>query len=229
VRHAGEPRPVTALAQEIARVIRDIVAGLKEVARTPKAAASITTYFWLRLLWSFTLVGVGLIVRDLVGDEDLQAIAVVGIPGAVGAALGFLLADRLRIRVRSTAHLVLAASTVGGLAVAALGGFDVKVALGLLTFFLGFGFFLAKISLDTMVQEALGDDFRGRAFSLYDIAYNLAWVIAAGIMKLWWSKDSRGALIAGMGIVFLIGVAALGTWFKRSGLLELPTPAGVER
>ncbi|MGH2730534.1 MAG: MFS transporter [Actinomycetota bacterium] len=231
VRHAGEPRPVTALAQEIARVIRDIVAGLKEVARTPKAAASIATYFWLRLLWSFTLVGVGLIVRDLVGDEDLQAIAVVGIPGAVGAALGFLLADRLRIRVRSTAHLVLAASSVGGLAVAALGGFDVKVALGSLTFFLGFGFFLAKISLDTMVQEALGDDFRGRAFSLYDIAYNLAWVVAAGIMKLWWSKDSRGALIAGMGVVFLIGVAALGTWFKRSGLLELPTvaPAGAER
>jgi MFS family permease len=230
VRHAGEPRPVTALSQEVARVVRDIVAGLQEVARTPKAAASITTYFWLRLLWSFTLVGVGLIVRDLVGDEDIQAIAVVGIPGAVGAALGFVLADRLRIRVKSTAHLVLAASSVGGLAVAVLGGFDVKAALGLLTFFLGFGFFLAKISLDTMVQEALGDDFRGRAFSLYDIAYNLAWVVAAGVMKLWWSKDSRGALIAGMGVVFLIGVAALGTWFKRSGLLELPTgtPAGAE-
>ncbi|HYO61410.1 MAG TPA: hypothetical protein VEU29_05890, partial [Actinomycetota bacterium] len=82
------------------------------------------------------------------------------------------------------------------------------------------GFFLAKISLDSLVQEALGADFRGRAFSLYDIAYNLAWVLAAGIMKIAWSDDSKGLLIAGAGVVFLAGMAALGAWFKRAGLLR---------
>ena len=36
-----------------------------------------------------------------------------------------------------------------------------------------FAFFLGKISADTIVQQAMPDDFRGRAFALFDIAYNL--------------------------------------------------------
>jgi hypothetical protein len=104
--------------------------------------------------------------------------------------------------------------------VTVLGALEMEVAIAVLAFFLGFGFFLAKISLDSLVQEALGADFRGRAFSLYDIAYNLAWVLAAGIMKVAWSDDSKGLLLAGAGIVFLAGMAVLGAWFKRAGLLR---------
>jgi MFS family permease len=227
VRHAAVPRVPSTLAQEIGAVVRNIVAGLREVSRTPKAGASITTYFWLRLLWSFSLLGIGLVVREILGEDDLGIILVVGGPGAAGAALGFLVADRVQGRAQTTARVVLGASAVGGLAVAALGAFELEVTLGLLTFMLGFGFFLAKISLDTMVQEALGDDFRGRAFSLYDISYNLAWVIAAGVMKLWWSDDTQGALIAGMGIAFLIGMGGIAMWFKRAGLLTpSPVPVG---
>ena len=52
------------------------------------------------------------------------------------------------------------------------------------------------------------DDFRGRAFSLYDIAYNLAWIVAAAVMNLFYSKDGQGLLLAGMGVVFLVGLVA---------------------
>jgi hypothetical protein len=74
-----------------------------------------------------------------------------------------------------------------------------------------------------MVQEALGDDFRGRAFSLYDIAYNLAWVIAATAMKILWTGSAQGALLAGMGVVYLIGLGLIALWFKRAGLLTTQT------
>lgn len=212
------------LGEEIRRVVANIARGIREVARTPKAAASITTYFWLRLLWSFTIVGVGFIARDLLADNNVKIVLLTGGAGAVGAALGFLLADRLRDRVRTTARLVLAASLVAGAAVAVLGSFTdnagiANAALAALTFFLGLGFFLGKISLDTMVQESLGDDFRGRAFSLYDISYNLAWVLAAAAMKLMWSNDSSGILLTGMGIVFVFGMLLLGLWFRGAGLL----------
>jgi hypothetical protein len=99
---------------------------------------------------------------------------------------------------------------------------DGTLALALLAFLLGLGFFVAKISLDTMVQESLGDGFRGRAFSLYDIAYNAAWVLAAAALKILWSQDAQGALVAGMGVVFLGGMALLGCWFTRAGLLSPP-------
>jgi hypothetical protein len=87
------------------------------------------------------------------------------------------------------------------------------------------GFLLAKISLDTLVQEALGDAFRGRAFSLYDIAYNVAWVLAAAILKVAWSPDSQGLLLAVIGVVFLIGIFAIAAWFRRAGLFAVPAAA----
>jgi hypothetical protein len=127
---------------------------------------------------------------------------------------------------------VLGAALTAGVMVAVLGSFTdnagvANAALAALTFFLGLGFFLGKISLDTMVQESLGDDFRGRAFSLYDISYNLAWVIAAGAMKILWSTDSSGILLTGMGVVFVLGMALLGSWFKSAGLLTESHPAPV--
>jgi MFS family permease len=219
IRHAGEPRGATTMLKEVGLVARNIVAGIAEVARTQKAGAAITTYFWLRLLWSFTIAGVGFIARELLADEEFLILIVTGGAAAVGAALGFLAAARLTARVRTTAHLVLASSSLAGIAVAVLGPIEARAALAVLMFCLGFGFFLGKISLDTMVQEALGDDFRGRAFSLYDIAYNIAWVIAATIMQLFWTDDVQGVLIAAMGVVFLIGLGLLGAWYKRAGLL----------
>lgn len=216
---AEELHPGRGFLQEASRVVRTIVAGIKEVARRPKAGASITTYFWLRWLWSFALVGIGLEARKLLAGNDLMIAVVTGGGGALGAVLGFVSARALRAKVKTTSQLVLAAAAVGGVSVALLGNLDQKPALALLAFGLGFGFFLAKISLDTLVQEALGDDFRGRAFSLYDIAYNLAWVLAAGSMEIFFSPGDVGMLVTIGGVVFLAGLAPIAIWYRQAGLL----------
>lgn len=223
IKRAGEAKVVTTLMQEVARVLKSIAAGIAEVARTPAAGAAITTYFWIRLLWSFSIVGIGFIARELLADDDLLILIITGGAGAAGAVLGFLFAHRMNARTKSSGQLALIAASVAGTAVAALGGIETKATLAALTFFLGLGFFLGKISLDTMVQEALGDDFRGRAFSLYDIAYNMAWVVAAAAMKILWTGSAQGGLLAGMGIVFLIGVAGLALWYRKAGLLSVAT------
>lgn len=222
IKRAGEAKAATTLLQEAARVIKNIAAGIAEVSRTPAAGAAITTYFWFRLLWSFSIVGIGFIARELLADDDVQILVITGGAGAAGAVLGFLMANRMNARTRSSGQLALIAASVAGVAVAVLGGVETKATLAVLTFFLGFGFFLGKISLDTMVQEALGDDFRGRAFSLYDIAYNLAWVVAAAAMKILWTGSAQGILLAGMGVVFLVGIAGLALWYRKAGLLGSP-------
>ena len=222
IRKASEHEMGTDFLQELSRVLSNIFAGIREVARSPKAASSITTYFWLRTLWSFTLTGVAFVSLELLEGAETMRLILTGGGGAVGAGLGFLLAGWLTQRVRTTAMLVVGSSVMVGIAVAALGGVELKPAIVVMTFFLGLGFFLGKISLDTMVQESLGDDFRGRAFSLYDIAYNVAWVVAAAAMKLWWTA-LEGTLISLGGLVFLVGVAGLAFWFQRAGLLT-PQP-----
>ena len=227
IRHAGEPRSKLTFGQEVARVVGNILEGLREVARTPKAGAAITTYFWLRLLWSYAIVSIGFVARDLLGDEEMAILIIPGGAGAIGAVLGFVLAPRLVDKVRTTGTLVLGASVVAGTGILVFGAIEMNVALAVMTFLLGFLFFLAKITLDSMVQEALGDDFRGRAFSLYDIAYNLAWVLAAAALKLFYSEDIQGLLIAGMGAVFLVGVGGLAAWYRNAGLLASPAPRNV--
>jgi hypothetical protein len=220
ISHADEGREPSTLGRELARVVGNIIDGLREVARTPKAGAAISTYFWLRFLWTASIIGIGFVAKGLIaGNDNLRLVLTAG-GGAVGVALGFLTANQLRNRAKGIGRLVLYASAVAGLATAVLGSLEVKAAIVLLTFFLGFGFFLAKISLDTLVQEALGDDFRGRAFSLYDIAYNLAWVIAAVVLKFWW-EQLGSSLIALLGVVFLLGLGLLSVWYRRAGLLTV--------
>lgn len=223
IKRAGTGRAKETLGQALKNVVARIVEGVREVARVPKAAASITTYFWLRLLWSFSIVSIGFIARDLLKDDDLQILVITGGAGALGAVLGFIMANRLTARFTTTAYLVIAASALAGVATTVLGALTLKISLALLTFCLGFGFFLGKISLDTMVQEALGDDFRGRAFSLYDISYNLAWVVAAGVLKLFYTEERQGLLLAAMGVVFLLGVGLIANWYRRAGLLNAAT------
>ena len=225
IKHASEHEEGKSFWKEASRVLVNIAAGIREVARSPKAASSIMTYFWLRSLWSFSLTGIAFVSLELLEGAETTRLILTGGGGALGAVLGFLMASMLTKRVRTTAMLVIASSAVAGIAVAVLGALEMKAAIIVLTFCLGFGFFLGKISLDTMVQEALGDDFRGRAFSLYDIAYNVAWVFAAAVMKVWW-PSLGGTLIALGGVVFLIGIGGLALWFRNAGLLVVkPVPA----
>ncbi|HVM33801.1 MAG TPA: MFS transporter [Actinomycetota bacterium] len=224
VTRSGQIHAAGRLREEVRRVVHNIAAGVREVRAAPQAAASISTYFWLRFLWSFSIVGIGFIARRLVRDDEFLVLALTGGGGALGAVLGFVWARPLLARVATTAHVVLGGSALAGGPVAVLGAVEAAPAVAALTFFLGLGFFLAKITLDTLVQQALGDDFRGRAFSLYDIAYNVAWVAAAALMKAWWSPAAQGRLIAVVGAVFLAGLVGLGAWYRRAGLLHVSAP-----
>jgi sugar phosphate permease len=75
-----------------------------------------------------------------------------------------------------------------------------------------FGFFLGKISADTIVQQAMPDDFRGRAFALFDIAYNLGFIVPALILVLLWDEGRVRPLLVGSGIVFLGLTALVARW-----------------
>lgn len=220
----GRGRSPARFGEELRRVAASVADGVRAVAGAAQAAASIATYFWLRFLWSFSIVGIGFIARELAAGDDFVVLVLTGGAGAVGAVLGFVASGPLLARAGTTAHLVLTSGALAGISVAVLGAVEAKAAVAVLTFFLGLGFFVAKITLDTLVQQALGDDFRGRAFSLYDIAYNVAWVVAAGVMKVWWSPALQGPLIALVGLVFLVGLLVLAAWYRRAGLLELPAP-----
>ena len=69
----------------------------------------------------------------------------------------------------------------------------------------------AKIAVDTIVQRDTADAFRGRAFSLYDVLYNAAFVGAAalGAATLPNTGWSRG-LFAALAVAYVAGALAYG-------------------
>ena len=71
------------------------------------------------------------------------------------------------------------------------------------------------IAADTIVQQAMPDDFRGRAFALFDIAYNLGFLIPAVILFFLYQESRVAALLVVSGGVFLVFTALVARWARR--------------
>lgn len=207
----------TSLADEAKRVIGDIVNGVREVSRRPAAALGLLSFQMLRYqFWGFALGVFALYARSLVesGDVDTVALGIVGGGGLIGGALGLVLAQRWKDTVPPVRLLLGSMALLGGSSLVfglwvGLAGFSVLLFCGF------FAFFVGKISADTILQQAMPDDFRGRAFALFDIAYNLGFIVPAVILVLVWNDDRARPVLIASGIVFLTLTALVARWAGR--------------
>ncbi|HEY6568509.1 MAG TPA: hypothetical protein VI341_13415, partial [Actinomycetota bacterium] len=81
-----------------------------------------------------------------------------------------------------------------------------------------FAFFMGKISADTITQQAMPDDFRGRAFALFDIAYNVGFIVPAFILSFLWVENSEPrtrVILMVSGAVFLGLTALVALWARK--------------
>jgi MFS family permease len=207
-------RRTSRFAEEVRRVFRDIATGLREVFGRPAAALGLAGFQALRMeFFGFVALVFALEARNLLSgsDSDKTVVAIAGACGAIGAAIGMVLAQKLKDRVPPY-RLLLTAMVALGIGVILFGGVQTIAGYSAITFVGALGFFLGKISADTIMQQALPDDFRGRGFSLFDIAYNLGWIVPALVLALVWNDDRVRVILIGSGIVFLIVTAALYRW-----------------
>ena len=100
--------------------------------------------------------------------------------GGVGVLLGILTVGKLEERF-SKPTIIGGAFVVGGIVLIAVSFLIRDWSILLASFAVGLTFAWKKISVDTMVQEAIPDGYRGRVFSVYDVVYNLARVVAAAL------------------------------------------------
>ena len=93
---------------------------------------------------------------------------------------------------------------------------QLAMTVGILVF--GTGVQGAKIAVDTIVQSDTADAYRGRAFSIYDVLFNTAECVAAGVAVLvlpdvGWSRPALAVLVLFVWCValwYLRGVRRLG-------------------
>ncbi len=210
----------TTFGQEAKQVVSNIVAGLKEVASRPPAALGLFSFQMLRYqFWGFCLFTFGLYAKNLVqgGDANNLGLALVGGGGFLGGALGLVLAQKWKDRVPPI-RLLLTSMAALGIAAAVFGAFVSLWGFAALLFVGFFTFFLGKISADTIMQQTMPDDFRGRAFALFDIAYNVGFIVPALILSFLWIEEdvtrTRTILVAS-GAVFLVLTVLIWRWASR--------------
>ena len=210
----------TTFAEEARRVIGSIVNGIREVASRPAAAVGLTGFQMLRYqFWGFGLFVFALYAKNLVegGAESQVPTLLSGGVGLIGGVLGLFAAQSLKDRVPPI-RLLLVSMTLLGLGTIVFGGLVSVAGFAGMLFVGFFAFFVGKVSADTIVQQAISDDFRGRAFALFDIAYNLGFIVPAMILSFVWVENdparTRTILIAS-GAVFLALTAAVAAWSRR--------------
>jgi MFS family permease len=220
LRHV-EARPhVATFADEARRVIGTIAGGIREVASRPAAAVGLVGFQMLRYqFWGFGLFVFALYAKNLVegGSKSQVPTLISGGVGLIGGVLGLLVAQAWKDRIPPV-RLLLVSMTLLGAATVMFGGLVSVAGFAGMLFVGFFAFFVGKISADTIVQQAMPDDFRGRAFALFDIAYNLGFIVPALILSIVWVENDPGRtrlILIASGAVFLLLTALIAAWARR--------------
>lgn len=211
--------PLMRLHRDLGRVAAEMIDGVKRLSRAPQALAPIATIAWDQLLQAVAFVLSIVVFRDEFG-QGVGAYSWVLAAGAVGLLLGIATVGFLENSM-SRARMIVLALAVSGVAPLAATFFITRPTVLAMGFLVGLSYAWKKVSVDTMVQEAVPDDFRGRAFAIYDVAFNVGRVIGT-VLAVWLipAAGTRGTLLA-VGTGMLLWIPLLLAWLKR------PTPRGV--
>ena len=209
---------------EVRRVFTNMFEGFREVRRHVSAGLALLSFLTVRSMLTFVVLATSTVSLGLIGAKGLTAAAGPGGAGALGAALGFVIAHVFKNRV-APARIVSGALIAGSVGMLAFGGIITLVGISLMAFAVGLAFFLGKVGVDTMMQQALADRFRGRGFSLQDIAYNLSWLLPAVILFLFLRQDTARIVLIAAGVVFLVIALVIAAAARKIPAPERPAPA----
>jgi hypothetical protein len=194
-----------ALGAAVSSVTASLRAGFEHLHRRPVAAHALMVIAAHRFFYGLSVVATILLYRSYFHDPTQTDAALAGLSVAVlVTGLGFFAAAVFT--PLATEHLPVESWIVALLAAAALveafpGGLYTEPGVLFAAFFLGVSSQGVKISVDTLVQRAVEDDFRGRVFALYDVGFNVVFVAAAAVGALVIPASGKSyavlALIAG--------------------------------
>jgi len=210
------------LGAALTSTVSELAAAIRYLVRRGTPALALGTMALHRFVYGMELITIILASRNLLApDADADA----GLAN-FGALMGAILAGHfLAVILTPIAHERITPATwvitclLGGAAGQVLiAATHARLPFMVGLFIFGIGVQGAKIAVDTIVQSDAADAFRGRAFSIYDVLFNIAECLAAGVAVLilpdgGWSRPVQIGLVAMVLAVvagYRSGVRALG-------------------
>ncbi|GAB7190703.1 MFS transporter [Kineococcus sp. NUM-3379] len=206
-------------ASRLAVLGRDLLGGAQHAVRRRAPAWALGVVAVHRFAFGVTTVAfVVLCRRTLTDPQDpaagLALLTALLTAAGAGAALAAVCAP-WGTRQGSLRTWICGCLAVAGAAQAVAGWRTDVAALVVCAVVLGGAGQGAKIGVDTVVQRTVDDAFRGRVFTLYDLVFNGAFVVAAGVAAVLLPPDGRfGSLAVCLGAAYW-GTALL---YRRVGL-----------
>ncbi|HET9672756.1 MAG TPA: MFS transporter, partial [Actinomycetota bacterium] len=212
------------LRHRLKRVVVELADGARRLSRSPRAAGPITSIV-LDQVGQGIVLTLSLVVFRRRFEAGVASFSNLIGAGGIGVLAGILTVGELEERFTKP-RIVQAGFVAGGVVLVAVAFLLRDWSILLASFAVGLTFAWKKISVDTMVQEAMPDGYRGRVFSVYDVVYNLARVVAAAMaIPMIPGLGVPGSLVA-VGAVFLLIVPVVGRWYGREPDLRLRFYAG---
>jgi MFS family permease len=185
--------------------------GVRRLVRTPRALYPITS-ITVDQFGQGVLLALSLVVFRERFQEGIGSYSWLIAAGGVGILVGLVTVGALATRWSKQA-IVTVAFLISGAALVAVAPVIRAGTMLVASFLLGLSFSWKKIPIDTMVQEAVPDAFRGRIFAVYDLGYNMSRVVAAllvvGLLEglsVEWAVALTGMLFLAWPPVLLAGL-----------------------
>jgi MFS family permease len=211
--------PEAPVRDALGRVAREFADGITRLARTPRALGPITSITLDQVGLGMVLVLSLFVFRDRF-EEGVGSFSNLIGAGGLGVLLGILTVGKLEERLPKE-RIVARAFFIGGLVLIAVSTYVTGWSVLVASFAVGLTFAWKKIPVDTMVQEAIPDGYRGRVFAVYDVAYNLSRVAAAFLAIPLLNAFGEAWAVAIVGVVFILWSPVLPRWIGRIPELTL--------
>jgi len=201
------------IRRELRRVAADLRSGARRLSATPLAVGSISSISLDQFLVGFVTV-LSLVVFKQRFHQGVGSYGNIIAAGGAGVLAGTLTVGWFENRLEKP-QIVAVAFAVSGVVCLAVAPDIAGGTILVVSFVLGLTFAWRKIPVDTMVQEAVPDRYRGRVFAVYDITYSMSRVLAAGLAIVLIPHLSAAWLLAILGAVYVAWTPVLPIWAGR--------------
>lgn len=168
--------------RELLAVARESADGALGVWRTRPARDALAALMVQRAAYGFAVVVTILLYRNYF-SSGVGGLAVVTAFAGVGTITAAIMTPR-GARQFGRGRLMIAVYVLAFAAELAFGLPFTQPAFAVTALLVGFSVQAAKICTDSIVQQTLPDALRGRAFSVYDMLFNVSYVGAAQLARL---------------------------------------------
>jgi MFS family permease len=217
------------LLDELGMVVNGLITGARHVWQRRPVAAALGATGSQRAMYGILLLTSILLYRNYFYRESgansaLGHFALVIIAAAIGYG-GAAVVTPIATRWLSKAALITVLLALGGVVTGLLGPTFAQPAFLAISLILGLVAQGVAICSVTIIQQRMDDDYRGRVFALYDMLFNVPFVIGALVAAQIIPDSGKSYLLIAVAAAgYLLAAVAYGA-VSRQELLAGPDPA----